>query len=450
MSKSSSDEFGEKLSEDLDDAIEDVEHIIDQLNEYLDWVETAESQWEERPEPQKEAFESNVSEFKTRLETSERDWKFLMSFIHDIRKAYRDPLIEALRNDIKEISNELKFQATPLDLEGANWQTNYNYPLSDIHKEYLNILNDLKAAEQPVISTLSDEVERNKGLLLRPNDLSDAIDGYTNRYNKLIKISEHLGQKGFSPKDPERLVITPTQLETESVDVDQINRIIDRLDEIINTFAEYNISLNKAANNYMESEIEEGEGDEFKDSISELVGELTDLQKYEPELDSARRLRDEYQEMVENTGWKSIFDSIISTEYQSLEEFKQDIELFSDEFNQWISNQEQRWEQIRKVGHYYLSGFEFADISAPSELAIRFEEGADQDFNVAQDIPLIREGEKWLSEQEDALKDEISEESITLLQSLVKNREVKAEKFSAEAIEQVSSHIDLLLRIDET
>lgn len=444
-----------RLKDEIDNAVEEVEHSIRNIESKEEWFEQVPSP-SEREDIEVDALEESFKDLISDLDADEFDHNEAIDFVERLQQIYEDPFYDALEQDISDLYDILGVEV-PEDLR-ESIQSRFEQEPESAQAQYQEILNELSDSEDIVREVLSEKYNRNPQLLLNNQEIRKDIQIKSQQYDRYSDVSDKLEEKSWSPSDIKEIIIGSSRLKNPSPNWDKILETIEQIDDFQSEFDDLNITFDAALAQELDQRLTQKD-EKLDEIISDIANSTGDIVAYKDDLLKIETLLDELDVTEETssaayyerlTKISHIYSDTADKQHSSLDEFEEDIRRLQTEFQNWQEEITRRWNQIQKLARYYIE--ELGDdigISATEPVETAIDEGIDPGETPDSALSRLELTKKWLTEQESELEDEMDSKSVSLVNDLVTQDSVPVDHYSGKVIENVGQVLDLAIIIDE-
>lgn len=440
------DENVEQFLEDIQSASETVAEEIRYLEEYRNWLDEAEDEWDNRTNAEQESFRESAEDLIIELRTNDPEWDFISEFSVQLQQSYKEPVLESIQNSINQIASLLNVETNELDLTTESLRDRFESSSAAVREEYQESLHKLQKADQIVLDYLSPQYDNDPFLLFQSSQLVADIKRASERSSTLQDLINHLADIGWLSGETESVLLSPTRLDSEVPTSSDLSEYISIIEETIADFRATELDVKEPISRSLLDELSDSD---IETAFEETALRSNELSKEFGRVDQVIDVIDLNEDEYPIGGVVSDWESIVKSNYNSISELSRTVDGFIDSFNSWCHQQSSRWSEIREVARYYIQELDEVDTDPPTKVQEHVENGLEFRDGVVNSLKIIQETEEWLESQREALRDELGDEAVNLLDDLIEKSEVNVNDYSTDTIDTVSQNIDLVLRIDD-
>lgn len=444
-----------RLKDEVDNAVEEVEHSIRNIESKEEWFEQVPSP-SEREDIEIETLQESFKQLISELDSDDFDHNKAIDFVERLQQIYEDPFYDALEQDITELY-ELLGVDIPENLR-ETLQSRFEQETESVQTKYQEIVKELSDSEEIIREVLSEKYSNNPALLLNNQEIREDIQIKSRQYSKYSDISDELAKKSWASEEIGGKIIISSRLKNSAPDWDTISEAIERIDNFQSEFNGLEITFDTALAQELDQRLTQKD-QQLDEIISDIASSTEDIVAYKDDLLKIESLLNKMEgtEEISSAGYyetltkiSNIYSYISDKQHSSLDEFEEDIRRLQNKFQNWQEEITRRWNQIQKLARYYID--ELGDdigVSATEPVETAIDEGIDPREAPDSALNRLELTKQWLTEQESELEDEMDSKSVSLVNDLVTQDSVPVDHYSGEVIENVGRVLDLAIIIDE-
>jgi len=444
-----------RLKDEVDNAVEEVEHSIRNIESKEEWFEQVPSP-SEREDIEIETLQESFKQLISELDSDDFDHNKAIDFVERLQQIYEDPFYDALEQDITELY-ELLGVDIPENLR-ETLQSRFEQETESVQTKYQEIVKELSDSEEIIREVLSEKYSNNPALLLNNQEIRENIQIKSRQYSKYSDISDELAKKSWTSEEIGDKIIISSRLKNSAPDWDTISEAIERIDNFQSEFNGLEITFDTALAQELDQRLTQKD-QQLDEIISDIASSTEDIVAYKDDLLKIESLLNKMEgtEEISSAGYyetltkiSNIYSDISDKQHSSLDEFEEDIRRLQNKFQNWQEEITRRWNQIQKLARYYID--ELGDdigVSATEPVETAIDEGIDPREAPDSALNRLELTKQWLTEQESELEDEMDSKSVSLVNDLVTQDSVPVDHYSGEVIENVGRVLDLAIIIDE-
>jgi hypothetical protein len=443
----------EEYTSHTEDAISKVSEYNEEYETFLNWLDQAESDFEEFTDEEKKAFADAFEQF---IDYTEEPIKpsNVVSVREKMREVLREPLIQAILDKISEIAGliDLKLDeniVASFENEMKSWPRSKLLEQRTAFEKIESLLEELSNSEQRYIH---DVIERKPHQLLEPSDtVIPVIESVNEKGSRLREISSILSSYGWL--ELEQHDIGPfyrSWLNSEIPQSSEIETVMDDIDTSVNKLLELELPADSLVSKEL-NELIDNPQENLLSRISEIANQLekpAGKTQYLAEIPNLIEYVDDGLEYLEVELLNEIQDHEESADPETIDELIDIVEDSAKMYKEWCKNLKARWETFCAAINV---------LNNKEQIQINGEILDDSDFKEELlDNPIngVQSFEKLVSKLDDLRQKaggegELSEDTIELLFDLVENQKVAYSNYAQGTFESLDQVIELEVRINE-
>lgn len=444
-----------ELLSQTDAAISGVSEYIDEYEMFIEWIEQAESDFDDFSESEQAAFVEAFSQFSIYTEEPVTPNE-VVDIRSNMRAVFREPLLEANLDAIQKITDQLEFSLEDSVLDSFNNELK-SWPRDELiqHREaYEKVNSSIENVTDAEIVHIREHISRKPHELLKPEaEILRLIGSITNTASRLEEVETVFSQyQWLSLSDRHIGPFSQPWLDTEMPDITDVESIMEGIDDSVNILQKCEIPIGNAISNTLDTKIENPQNDfyselkELADTLDFLATKMTPLQSIS---DMIGLIEDGDLGMLDQDALSEIAEKLKQTDPASIDQVITIVSDISEEYSAWTIEVTSRWQTYRSA----LSVLD--DSSTVDELDSFNNEDA---FKMALDETPIEALDAFnrlvsvLQDRRQVVGDEdgLSEESIQLLFDLIEQQTIAYNDYSQEAVEELNDVIALQIQINES
>lgn len=443
----------ESLSEDLRKTIDEVDAQNEKYRDFSQWLSDSEDRWNEFTLQEKDAFRQAFSRFVqyTRDPVPPEDIEEIRL---EIQTAFRQPLREAIRERLQEISDLMGTSFTEPEITTllSELDTTDRDSLIDKREGYSKLLDLLREAEGPLKQWMKRAIQQDKSRLLMPEeDLLPELESTSSTFETLRMISAEIDDLEWSESLPDRDV-GYFSVDWLDADLEEHGPILAKIEEVASLHSEFrqaNIQITPILVNFF-TDFTDSPVDEPFGFLESFVLELEDSKPDLELLTSADALTE--TKTVESIPISSedldeSLETLHERGYSTLSTLEGDLNDFHSSFAYWADETKKYWAKQNTIIDVLVGQF---GCEPPNERTDEEEFGQLLRTDPRAAISTLEELRDYIETQKSDLTSEIGDESVDLLTDLITSQSVSYSDYSADAISDLDEHIALALSINES
>lgn len=438
----------EELDDVLDEVEQNVKSDIDEYTNFQLWCEEATESWQERNSTEKESFRQVLSEFEYL-----RDEKVAPDEINDIRnrltEAYRKPIAETVRGIIKSITNELELGLTSNQIDNyiEIIRNRSDREIESTREDYQDANDRINKLSDPSKTYLQQKISGDDSIILNPRDkLLPEIETASDSYDNLSEISKTLSEFDWTPEEASTLEENVSNYPFNNTDLSQYNQEFESIDQLYSVIDSNYLNISNIISDDISRAVDDGI-DKILMNLEELHESLKHIEQISYKYKIASCVSEASPENIpDEDGMIAEGPSKYVESVDSIDDLKNSMEYFEQNYRNWESKLERRWGDLVAIIDTYSDQFDY-DIPDSISIGIDILDLLREDPQQAIDI--LQEAQRWVNNRGSELSDEFDSEAVQLMNDLIQEGGVRAEDYEFEAIAELHGKVPLVLSIDE-
>jgi hypothetical protein len=444
----------DELLEQTDAAIKDVSGYIEEYETFLGWLDKVESDFEDFNDSEQTAFVEAFSQF-TAYTKEPVSPDAVVSVRADMREVFREPLLQAILDSIRDVTDRLGLSLGDSVLNSFNneMQTWSRAQLLDCREAFEEIESAVDGLSDSERVYIRDRIDNKPHQLLEPD-------------TTVLTMIESVSETGAQLREISTVFSTYDWLMIEDRHIGPFSRswlglnapapaavesIVDDIDESVTALEKSGIPVADATSSKMNTLTHHPEEDflsELREFSETLETQATNAEPLEYISELIDIVDDLELEALNQESLREIDEMLEQGELSSLNEVIEVVAETREEYSEWVNDVATRWQTYRSAVDV-LS--EYTTIEPPDEFTDQdsfttglFERPPDALHAFERLVSSLEENRQTVGSEEG-----LSEESIQLLFELIEQRTIAYRAYPQETIEELDEVIALQIRINE-